>query len=217
MEKVITISICQQDNSLKSVISQITRIEDYRIQLRYFHLSSRLSEDPITDIYAVSNPLFHSIIMDEIKEKPILIVEDGENSFQTGSENIFTICKNQKSIESFLKALVRSFKSIKLLLSDDRTVKLTFTLPESKLEIIQGNRVKGREYLSYRGALVLKELFSKPERVVEFKEFINLGIKEESLPVYISTLRKTLKKIAPELEIKSHRSKGYSLRFINNG
>ena len=136
-----------------------------------------------------------------------------KNGFQTNRENIFAVCNNQRSIESFLRALTKSFRSIKLILLKDRVVKLTFTLPESKLELIQENRVRGREFLSYREALVLRELFDKPKRVVEFKEFINLGIKEESLPVYISTLRKTLKRIAPELEIRSHRSKGYSLTY----
>jgi len=213
MEKVITISICQQDTSLKEIITRLNRIGDYKLQTKYFHLSSSLSENPIVDVYAVSKHLLQSIVIDGIKRIPILVVEDEENDLHPDRENIFTICRKQRSIESFLKALVKSLENIKLLLPKGRTVKLTFTLPESKLELFEENRVKVKEQLSYRGALVLKELFSKPEKVVEFENFLKLGIKEESLPVYISTLRKTLKKVAPELEIKSHRSKGYSLNY----
>ena len=213
MEKVITISICQQDEPLQNVISKIRSVGDYKIYLKHFHLSSRLTENPITDIYAVSKPIFQTVVIDEIKEKPIVVVTDEEDNFQTERENIFPICQNHKSIESFLKALIKSLKSIKLSLPEGRIVKLTFSLPESRLEIIEEDKVKAKELLSYRGALVLRELFNRPGKVVEFRNFINLGIKEESLPVYISTLRKTLKKVAPELEIKSHRSKGYSLDY----
>jgi len=123
------------------------------------------------------------------------------------------MCGEASSLRSFLRAIVRSFQSIKLELPDGKIVKLTFSLPESRLELFQGKEVIDSEPLSYRGALVLKELFSKPGKVVEFKKFLNLGIKEESLPVYVSTLRKTLRKMVSELEIKSHRSKGYSLSY----
>ena len=125
--------------------------------------------------------------------------------------NVFTVCKDRCSIESILKAIIRGSQNIKIKLESGSIVKLTFSLPESRVELIRENRIEAKEPLSYRGALVLKELFNRPGEVVGFRNFINLGIKEESLPVYISTLRKILKKLAPELEIKSFRSKGYAL------
>ncbi len=123
------------------------------------------------------------------------------------------MCREADSIKSFLRAIIRSFQNIKLELPDGKILKLTFSPPESRLELLQGREVIESEPISYRGALVLKEIFSKPGEVVEFKKFLNLGIKEDSLPVYISTLRKILRKMDTQLEIKSHRSKGYSLNY----
>lgn len=123
------------------------------------------------------------------------------------------MCREADSIKSFLRATIRSFQNIKLELPDGKILKLTFSPPESRLELLQGREVIESEPISYRGALVLKEIFSKPGEVVEFKKFLNLGIKEDSLPVYISTLRKILRKMDTQLEIKSHRSKGYSLNY----
>lgn len=213
MKKVITLSICQQDTVASQLISKIGPISDYSLEISHFHLSSRLTESLAIDIYMLSDTLIPSVTVEELVNTPILIVQAGNSNLQIDGENIFFICQDKKSIEAVLKALVRSFENIKLKLPSSKLIKLTFSLPESKLELIENNKLKTEEPLSYRGALVLKELFDKPGKVVKFDSFLKLGIKEESLPVYISTLRKTLKKIDPNLEIKSHRSEGYSLNY----
>lgn len=214
MKKVITISICQQDTVASQLISKIGPISDYSLEISHFHLSSRLTKSLAIDIYMLSDTLIPSVTIGElVNDYPILIVQGRNSNLQIDGENIFFICQDKKSIEAVLKALVRSFENIKLKLPSSKLIKLTFSLPESKLELIENNKLKTEEPLSYRGALVLKELFEKPGKVVKFDSFLKLGIKEDSLPVYISTLRKTLKKIDPNLEIKSHRSEGYSLNY----
>ena len=212
MKKIVTISVCQQDKEVNALLSGIGSVDDYNLNLQHFHLSSRLEENPLTDIFAVSESLLPSLFLDGISKTPVLIIQNsGKEKIE--EKNRFPMCGEASSLRSFLRAIVRSFQNIKLELPDGKIVKLTFSLPESRLELFQGKEVIDSEPLSYRGALVLKELFSKPGKVVEFKKFLNLGIKEESLPVYVSTLRKTLRKMVSELEIKSHRSKGYSLSY----
>ncbi len=212
MKKIVTISICQQDREVNELLSSIASVDDYNLNIRYFHLSSRLEENPLTDIFAVSESLLPSLSLDGIIKTPVLIIQNS-GKVKIEEKNRFPMCGEAGSLKSFLRAIVRSFQNIKLELPDGKVLKLTFSLPESRVELLQGREVLESEPLSYRGALVLKELFSKPGKVVEFKKFLNLGIKEESLPVYISTLRKTLRKMASQLEIKSHRSKGYSLNY----
>ena len=212
MKKIVTISICQQDREVNELLSSIASVDDYNLNIRYSHLSSRLEENPLTDIFAVSESLLPSLSLDGIIKTPVLIIQNS-GKVKIEEKNRFPMCRETGSLKSFLRAIVRSFQNIKLELPDGKVLKLTFSLPESRVELLQGREVLESEPLSYRGALVLKELFNKPGKVVEFKKFLNLGIKEESLPVYISTLRKTLRKMDSQLEIKSHRSKGYSLNY----
>lgn len=212
MKKILTISVCHQDREVKEILSNISSVEDYSLKIQHFYLSSRLEENPLTDIFAVSENLLPSISLDGITKTPVLIIQNSAKEKIEG-KNRFPMCRETTSIKSFLRAIVRSFQSVKLELPNGKVLKLTFSLPEPRVELLRGREVVDPEPLPYRGALVLKELFSKPGRVVEFKKFLRLGIKEESLPVYISTLRKKLKKIDPNLEIKSHRSKGYSVNY----
>ena len=211
MEKLISISACKQDDELIELLSEIESIDNFSIHLNLFHLSSKVTENPLTDAFIVSNRLINSLFLEEIKEKPIIIIQNENKTQLKSNNNVFLMCKDKCSLESLLKALVKSSYNIKIKLNDNTIVKLTYKVPDSRVELIKNQKVEKREQISYRGALVLRELFDRPEEVVGFDSFLKLGIKEESLPVYISTLRKTLKKVAPELEIKSYRSKGYAL------
>ena len=211
MEKLISISACKQDSDPIELLSEIESIDNFSIYLNLFHLSSKVKENPLTDVFVVSSRLINSLFMEEAIEKPIIIIQNEKKTQLKQNSNVFFMCKDKCSLKSLLKALVRSSFNIKIKIDDNTIVKLTYRVPDSRVELIKNQKVEKGEELSYRGALVLKELFNRPEEVVGFESFLKLGIKEESLPVYISTLRKTLKKVAPELEIKSYRSKGYAL------
>ena len=76
MEKLITLSVCQQDSNLIKLLSGIKAVENHSVQIKPFHISSKIIEDNLTDIFIISQQLLRFVSLDEIQEKPLIIVQE---------------------------------------------------------------------------------------------------------------------------------------------
>lgn len=153
----------------------------------------------------------------EATDAPVVVVSEHKTleRFETPQRDIeiYYTCNLKVNIWSILSAILARSENPKVQLGEGEFIKLTANLKEPKIEKISGNEVVSAEQLTLREALVLKLLFQNPQEPVHYRDFYLLGIREDSLPVYISHLRKILGKIDPQLTIRSVRRKGYTLSY----
>jgi len=114
-------------------------------------------------------------------------------------------------VKTGIKLITAVSNKIKLEVRPRELLQLRVSPNSSCLEKFKEKELHFRSSLSFKEALMLKLLFERPGETVPYEKFLELGIKEDSLPVYISKLRRMVKHLEPSLIIKSNRQNGYTL------
>jgi K+ transporter len=226
MKRVFVIGTLPNDRIAKNLIGKLKLQDPIKITLQTISLSSSLKKNPLLDCSTIFfSETSHEDTINQVvayTNTPIIVIGEHKTIEKIkpnlNEQKIYYSCNITANVWSIIRAIASQNESLKLQIEkeqEDIFLKLTVKLKESKLEKIKRNEVVSEKQLTFREALVLKLLFQIPQEPISYKEFSELGIREESLPVYISHLRKILGEVEPSITIKSLRKQGYFLCYAD--
>jgi len=217
MRRIYHIGIAPADKRARMLLERVEQVEGIHLIPVPFYPTSFDSHSSKPDfiLSCVSSIEDMKRYLNLNIPRPVILI--GE---YVGREKLFELPKNfyfsghnPLNLISILKALFKSAQNVKLELKNGTVVNLVISLKQSKIEkVIPTGKGKERE-LSYKEAIILKELFKKPGEIVPYERFLSLGIKKENIPVYMSRLRRLVSEIEPFLKIKSVRNRGYFVTY----
>ncbi|WP_457677909.1 hypothetical protein [Thermovibrio sp.] len=135
-------------------------------------------------------------------------------------ENVFFSSFNPLIFHSTLKALFKfleSTRNVKLKVKNGTVINLKREAATFKVEKLLPTGSKESFTLTAKEGAIVKEFFKLPGKVITYQKLIEVGVKKENIPVYISRIRKVLQKVDPMLKVKSLRNRGYYLSYEDYG
>jgi hypothetical protein len=223
MKRVCAIGIPNDDEDLRLLLENLSSQRDFSFYIEPIDPTSRKLCNFI-DLLLLS-PSKRNISLIELAldyfNLPVVVVLPLKGGRELPS-NLYTYINRESTLilvtyrgEPFIKTGIRLITKIsnrfKLEVGTKEFLQLKLSPSCSLLEKFKEKRLLKRSSLSFKEALVLKLLFERPGEVIPYNKFLELGIKEESLPVYISKLRRVIRCLEPSITIRSNRRNGYAL------
>jgi len=216
MRRICHVGIAHNDRRAKVIVENLGEVGGVCLIPLTLHPT-----DP-PDTHLKPDIIIHSFNShDELmKKKPpdnrIPVVLVGELYGRKGErspENFYFSSPNPLNLNSILKALLKGMDGLKVELKNGAVINLLSSLSGSYIEKLFPTGKKKRIFLSFKEGVILKELFKEPGEIIPYDRFIQLGIKKENIPVYMSRLRKVVSGLESLLVIKSLRGKGYFVYY----
>jgi len=211
MRRVYLVGIPPEDLKAKRLVEKVAAVNGARLVTVSYDSRRPEGTDEEPDFVVLSSEEGRTVKSQRV---PTVLIGDFFNRASSDlPEGVYAVGNSPVYLHSIFRALAKSARRIRVELKGGTVLNLTFSLKETVIEkkIPTGRREK--KVLTYKEGAILKELFSKPGSIVPYERLVEMGIKEENIPVYVSRLRKTLSELDPELKIKSVRNRGYLLTY----
>jgi len=216
MKRIYHVGIAQNDKRAKTIVENLGEVNGIKLIPTTISPAGSVDGHLKPDVILSHLNSYDEIVRGKyfINGTPVVLV--GEFFNKKGDhhrENFYFSSPNHLNLSSILKALFKGLENVKVELRNGAVINLISSLKGSRIEKLlpTGNRVAIP--LSFKEGVILKEIFKDPGEIIPYERFLELGIKKENIPVYISRLRKIVSELENFLVIKSLRNKGYFIYY----
>ncbi|TCK04569.1 helix-turn-helix domain-containing protein [Phorcysia thermohydrogeniphila] len=224
MKRVCAIGIPNDDEDLQSLLEGFSPLKELSFYVEPVDTVPTRELADFIDLLAISPSKKNLPLIDHAVESlnlPVVVVLPFRGKEKL-LENIYPYINRESAlilvtysgelfVKTGIKLIVRISNKLKLEVRSKEFLQLRLSPNCSHLEKFKAKKLLRRNSLSFKEALMLKLFFESPGEVIPYERFLELGIKEDSLPVYISKLRRMLKCLEPSVVIRSNRKNGYTL------
>jgi hypothetical protein len=218
MRRIYHVGVAQNDKRAKAMVEKVGEVDGITLIPLIVHpanhSSTEIKPDIILSYFSSPEELRRSQNLAE--KAPVVLLGETFNlvdRYLPLQKNFYFSNLNSITVASILKALFKSMNNVKVEIKNGTTVNLVVSLKGSRVEKLIPTGKRKIVGLSFKEGLILKELLKEPGEIISYERFLDLGIKKENIPVYMSRLRRALFELDPMLVIKSIRNKGYFIYY----